>query len=202
MKNIKKKGRKGYKIAAMGCVLILAVSAAVTVWADTQFAYKTITSLKDGENTSSQDVVGRYTPGKNSDNGTVVAYDIIWGDMKFSYEESGKGTWNAATHEYDYKFDTKGWSPESPDGNKITVLNRSNTDIKVEARFIPTSGHWDIKPQFTGDGQGEYSADMTLESAEKTHQVVKGSWYLQIVDGVMSKDDKIGTITISEGRLY
>lgn len=202
MKNIEKKGRKSYRIAAMICVLVLAASAAVTVWADTQNP-RTITSLELDSNTSSQSVTGRYTPGKNSENGTVVAYDIIWGDLEFNYEESGTGTWNPATHEYDYSFDTKGWSPAAPDSNKITVSNRSNTNIKMNVRFTPAQGHYDIKAKFTeADQETEKSPDMSLDSAEKTGQPVMDSWFLQIVDGVLTKDEKIGSITITNRPSY
>lgn len=202
MKNIKKRGRKSCRIAAMGCVLILAASAAVTAWAEAGNPNH-ITDLTSGEKTSSQTVVGRYTPGKNSGNGTVVAYDITWGDMKFNYEESGTGTWNAATHEYDYDFDIKGWSPAAAGSNWIKVDNRSNTDIKATVSFRPTQGHWYDTVKFTeADQKTEKPKEMRLESAEKTNQVVSGSWFLQIIDGVLTKDEKIGTVVITVGNAY
>lgn len=194
MRQTKKKSKIGYRIGLLSVFLLLAVST-------TAQAAVNITNV-EGNNTSSQTVVGRYTPGKNSSNGTVVAFDIIWGDLDFTYQEDGTGTWNPSTHRYEYDLNSTGWGVTNPGGNRIQVVNHSNTDIKMEIQFRPSSGHWDIGAKFTRDNQSASQEEtmMQLDSAEKTNAAVTGDWYMHITGGRLDKSEKIGTITITERR--
>lgn len=199
MRQTKKKSKTGYRIGLLSAFLLLAASTTAQAAGTT-----TVTDVTAGKNTSSQTVVGRYTPGKNSNNGTVVSFDIIWGDLDFTYQEDGTGTWNPSTHRYEYDLNSTGWGVTNPDGNRIQVVNHSNTDIKMEIQFRPSSGHWDIGAKFTRANQSTSQEEtmMQLDSAEKTNAAVTGEWYMHLTGGRLDKSEKIGTITITEKRVY
>ena len=199
MRQTKKKNKIGYRIGLLSAFMLLAASTTALAARTT-----TINDVTDGNNTSSQTVVGRYTPGKNSSNGTIVSFDIIWGDLDFTYREAGTGKWNSSTHRYEYDLNSTGWGVTNPDGNRIQVVNHSNTDIKMEIQFRPSSGHWDIGAKFTRDPQStsQEEGEMKLDTAEKTNAAVTGDWYMHITGGRLDKSEKIGTITITEKPAY
>lgn len=196
MRQTKKKSKTGYRIGLLGAFLLLAASTTAQAAGTT-----TITDVTD---TSSQTVIGRYTPGKNSANGTVVSFDIIWGDLDFTYQEEGAGTWNPSTHRYEYDLNSTGWGVTNPGGNRIQVVNHSNTDIKMEIQFRPSSGHGDIGAKFTRANQSTSQEEtmMQLDSAETTNAAVIGDWYMHLTGGRLEKSGQIGTITITEKSAY
>lgn len=84
--------------------------------------------------------------------------DIAWGAMKFEYN-SGQGTWNTATHEYDNGGGTAEWTvtgylDDQSGNNKIDVTNHSNAAIEASFAYAMTN-------------ENLFNNDATKESAVK-----------------------------------
>ncbi len=123
-----------YRIAAASMLLALASHALVLA------AESTITSVPD---TTNIDVQARYQG--SSEEVTVYQIDVSWGDMQFTYSETGASTWNPATHEYEEAAQGS-WSAQ---GNTITVINHSNAAVTAQLSFQAASGYEGISGSFS-----------------------------------------------------
>lgn len=194
MRQSKKRKRTGYRVGLLSVFLIL--NALITAE-----AYE-IGAVTDGNNAVSTPVRGSYTPGAGTDQ--VVMVDISWGDLDFTYQETGAGTWNSGTHRYEYNFDSPGWIVSHPDGNHIRVINRSNRGIDAAISFTPSSEHTDLQSKFTLNDQSTSQEQLTmyLDTADNRQgengagKEVIGDWYMHIMGGKLEKSEELGTVTI------
>ena len=77
--------------------------------------------------------------------------------MDFKYSESD---WNASSHGYDKK-----WSNNTPDGDKITVVNKdSNVPVTASIAYIPNSNYTEITGTIlqSKDPADEYTNNTTV----------------------------------------
>lgn len=78
----------------------------------------------------------------------VIAYAYNAPDsMSFTYSEASLGTWNPETHEYEGAGGEGGWTA---DGDvSVTIVNHSNTAIRVRPNYTPEVGQEDVKVGFS-----------------------------------------------------
>lgn len=91
-------------------------------------------------------VYGTYSEEGTADK--VIAYAYQAPDsMSFTYSEASLGTWNPETHEYEGGGGEGGWTA---DGDaSVTVINHSNTAIRVRPNYTPESGREAVKVGFS-----------------------------------------------------
>lgn len=139
------------------------------------------------------EVNGKYIAGSNG--GTIIAVDVTWDDMTFTYTDGDK-TWNPDTHEYDT---TEGsWGEEITDAvRSITVTNHSNAQIKALYSF---------KSDVAGLEHMIYKKVFLLDNAEGTEPENAPQFvnYFGIYGGSIDSDQKLGTltVTIAEHKAY
>lgn len=147
-------------------------STSATAFADTN----------TGNAPTSIDVNGKYVAG---DARSVISVDVTWEDMTFVYMDGDK-EWNPKTHEYETK--TSGcwddWTKE------VTVTNHSNVEVRGSVNMN------------SNDNNVSYYIDngkYVLASAEGTsyENAPKNVSVLLLVNGKISKDEKLGTLTVS-----
>ena len=109
----------GYLTATLGHFSDYAI---VSEQAETEIIEDTID--RDG-GSATQSVYGTY---KAADDATVFSVDVNWGSLNFTYQAEVKGTWNAATHQYDNAI-AEGWLDN--DEAYVEVVNHSNVAINV-----------------------------------------------------------------------
>lgn len=139
------------------------------------------------------EVNGKYIAGSNG--GTIIAVDVTWEDMTFTYTDGDK-TWNPDTHEYDT---TKGsWGKSAPEIERaIFVTNHSNAQIKTTYSF--KSDIAGLKPLIHDNVALIDTAEGT-EPENAPHFVN----YFGIYGGSIDSDQKLGTltVTIAEHKAY
>ena len=139
------------------------------------------------------EVNGKYIAGSNG--GTIIAVDVTWEDMTFTYTDGDK-TWNPDTHEYDT---TEGsWGEELTDAiRSISVTNHSNAQIKALYSF---------KSDVAGLEHMIYKNVILLDNAEGTEPENAPQFvnYFGIYGGGIDSDQKLGTftVTIAEHKAY
>ena len=109
----------GYLTATLGHFSDYAI---VSEQAETEIIEDTID--RDG-GSATQSVYGTYNA---ADDATVFSVDVNWGSLNFTYQAEVKGTWNAATHQYDNAI-AEGWLDN--DEAYVEVVNHSNVAIDV-----------------------------------------------------------------------
>ena len=84
-------------------------------------------------------VIATYVDAEDT---AVYSIDLTWGDMKFNYKESSKGTWDPVSLKYTDQT-AEGWYPANAStdsslaSNEIKIVNKSNVPINCEFTFIP-----------------------------------------------------------------
>lgn len=132
------------KFFALILALTMAVSVSVTAFAAAGSETNT------GADTSIP-VSGTYNAVSEEQ---VVSVDISWEAMNFTYTADTKGTWNPSTHTY-INATNASWSA---DGNKITVTNHSNVDVKAGFAFTKDTS---ITNELTGTFAGTSTVGQT-----------------------------------------
>ncbi len=139
------------------------------------------------------EVNGKYVAG--SSGGTIIAVDVTWEDMTFTYTDGDK-TWNPDTHEYET---TKGsWGKSVPETERaIFVTNHSNAQIKTTYSF---------KSDIAGLKHLIHDNVALIDTAEGTEPENAPRFvnYLGIYGGSIDSDQKLGTltVTIAEHKAY
>lgn len=91
-------------------------------------------------------VYGTYSAEGTADKVIAYAYDAP-DSMSFTYSEASLGTWNPKTHEYEGAGGEGGWTA---DGDvSVTVVNHSNTAIRVRPNYTAEVGQEDVKVGFS-----------------------------------------------------
>lgn len=148
-------------------------------------------------NLSSTDgIVYRHTETKYSNTKKVVAVNISWGSMAFTYKAFENGAWDPATHN-----DNHAWVAASNGANAVTVSTSTDTNVDVNAAFsfTPEPG-FASKYGLTGTLKNGASviSNPTTVAAGGGSVTAK----LEIASGVIPQDafsgtqTHIGTVTI------
>lgn len=91
-------------------------------------------------------VYGTYSEDGTADKVIAYAYQAPE-SMSFTYSEASLGTWNPETHEYEGAGGEGGWTA---DGDvSVTVINHSNTAIRVRPAYTAEVGQEDVKVGFS-----------------------------------------------------
>ena len=175
-------------ILTLAMVLSLAIVPAA--------AATTMDNITATGGTATHDVTATYRTSSSGSTGggTVYSVDIAWGDMAFTYTAGSAGTWNPATHSV--AGGTSGaWTPDNPDGNKITVTNHSNAAVTASLTYMAETGFNGISGTFG-------NATLNLATAVGTLPTAAPSAYTTLsLDGALasgtSTGTKIGTITVT-----
>ena len=135
------------------------------------------------------EVKGQYKD--NTTTPEVISVDIRWGNMEFTYTESGSHVWNPGTHTYtDNSQGT--WTPAD---NTVKVTNHSNVDVEVSFAFAPLEGH-SVTGTFSTPSKTLASAENYVDPATgdsvTTTLTLAGS-----LDESVTTLTKIGTITVT-----
>ncbi len=146
--------------------------------------------------TATHDVTATYRTSSSGSTGggTVYSVDIAWGDMAFTYTAGSAGTWDPATHSV--AGGTSGaWTPDSSDGNKITVTNHSNAEVTASLTYTPVAAFSGITGTFS-------NATLNLATAVGTAVSAAPSNYTTLsLSGALASgtadNTKIGTITVT-----
>ena len=122
----------------------------------------------------------------------VISVDITWGNMDFKYSESD---WNADSHDYN----TKTWSNNTTDGDKITVANAGNVPVTASIKYNQDSNYKGIKGTILQNKASatQYTNDITVtaKSSIDAYLSLNGS----LSSSTTSKTTiGIVTVTISE----
>lgn len=128
------------------------------------------TDSTEYEESNEMDIAVRASTKNKGEEGGVYAFDMDFGDMKFSFTRS---VWDPQTHGY-IPYENGAWAGYDGDNNRISITNRSNKAIK--AKF---SADIDF-PVDLGGLEGYFS-----ESAEQTGT--------QITESVIDRAQEGGT---------
>lgn len=166
------------KIAALILALVMMMSLSVTAFADT---------ITGGS--KNIDVNAKYQD--NTTTANVYSVDVAWGNMQFTYTESGAKIWNPQSHTYTDNT-TAGWTSGS---NTVTVTNHSNTSVTASFAFAAldayttVTGSFDIASKTLNAGivGGYASADKVVATLS-----LGGT-----LDKTVTNFTKVGTITVT-----
>ena len=128
------------------------------------------TDSTEYKESNKMDIAVRASTKNKGEEGGVYAFDMDFGDMKFSFTRS---VWDPQTHGY-IPYENGAWAGYDGDNNRISITNRSNKAIK--AKF---SADIDF-PVDLGGLEGYFS-----ESAEQTGT--------QIAESVIDRAQEGGT---------
>ena len=126
----------------------------------------------------------------------IVAVDLTWEDMEFTYTPANQGVWDPEQHMY---VDTTEASWTS-DTNKITVTNHSNVDITVSFDFDSAQG-LNLEGEFRDDSN-EPVQSVDLPTAENpmggVGEATTETVTFHITDGeITERTPVLGTITLT-----
>lgn len=120
------------------------------------------TDSTEPEQSNEMEIAVRASTKNKGEEGGVYAFDMDFGDMKFSFTRS---VWNPQIHEY-IKYGNGAWTGYDGDNNRISITNRSNKAIK--AKF---SADIDF-PVDLGGLEGYFSESTEQTGAQITESVI------------------------------
>ena len=168
------------KFLASAFAFALAISTSVT-------AFAANTDTNDGTKGTDITVNGTYQAAEAP--ADVIAVDIVWDAMDFTYTAPSKGTWNAGTHEYENATEG-GWAATGGTDPKITVTNHSN--VAVDASFAFATAVDGLNGSFT-------KTALVLDSAEGTEfsNAPTDATAFSVSGSAIDADKNLGTITVT-----
>lgn len=178
--------------------ILLAVSMVVTMtlpaFAATELTGNSAADKGAGDYTIG--VSGTYTPSAAA--GDVVSADIAWQGLSFTYT-AGDSTYNPDDHTT--TTEDGSWSDNR---GSITVTNHSNVGIQASFHFDKAEGvDEDLYGNFylstTASALIDETPFVLLDSAvgSTVANAPSKSIYFKVSDGAISKDEKLGTITVT-----
>ena len=118
-------------------------------------------TITDTANNTTVAIGGKYDASEKPK--TVYSVNVSWDDLTFQCEILDKRVWNTDTHVYDGQYDLK----VTDKAKTVTVLNRSNADVKVKAELkearTPIQG-----VQLALTGTADNTEEFTLDDASGT----------------------------------
>jgi hypothetical protein len=148
-----------------------------------------------------------YLKTQNADRASKYAFDVEYGSMEFVY---AKAVWDVNSYEYIGSDEESRWVTNDGTTNKITVINRSDSDIEFSASVSVNSvvaygvsigysnqSSVDDLSTLTSDYSGELASAATNDGSNSTST----TFYL-IVDGEPPKAETktmVGTISVIVG---
>ena len=136
----------------------------------------------DGTSPANIEVKGKFVAA--SGGGTVIAADVTWDDMTFTYQD-GDEVWNPDTHAYEVT--DGGWTNET---KNITITNHSNTglliytDYDAELEDVDFNIDKDIVSLPTAEGTAPADAPKTTIKIGVSGEAIQ-------------EDEKLGSIFVS-----
>mgnify|MGYP000207321994 FL=1 len=144
-------------------------------------SFQTFAVTNDGTAGTEIEVNGTFTAA--ADPSIVVSADVTWNELSFTYQDGYKH-WDAEKH-----MDVADEGAWETTKKNITVTNHSNTSIKASFEF----------PANVEGLNGSFDkTEFDLASAENTttENAPTGTTSFGISGGAITKDQKIGTITV------
>ena len=144
-------------------------------------SFQTFAVTNDGTAGTEIEVNGTFTAA--ADPSIVVSADLTWNELSFTYQDGYKH-WDAEKH-----MDVADEGAWETTKKNITVTNHSNTSIKASFEF----------PANVEGLNGSFDkTEFDLASAENTttENAPTGTTSFGISGGAITKDQKIGTITV------
>lgn len=144
-------------------------------------SFQTFAVTNDGTAGTEIEVNGTFTAA--ADPSIVVSADVTWNELSFTYQDGYKH-WEAEKH-----MDVADEGAWETTKKNITVTNHSNTSIKASFEF----------PANVEGLNGSFDkTEFDLASAENTttENAPTGTTSFGISGGAITKDQKIGTITV------
>lgn len=149
---------------------------------------------QEGQNTATITPSGLV--GSSSEAEEVVAVDLSWEAMEFTYTPASQGDWNPEEHAYEGTVEA-GWTSDT---NGITITNHSNVDITVSFDFESAQ---DL--ELTGvfrDDSNENVQSVDLATAENaaggTGEATTETVTFHITEGSITEaTPALGTITLT-----
>lgn len=145
----------------------------------------------DGSGATSIEINGIYVAGAAT--ADVIAADITWGAMNFTYTDASQGEWNPGTHAYEGATEAK-WTAS---GNTITVANHSNVAITASFTFAGKDGIT-VEGAFSAVNEAVTLTNnvLTLASAVGTSQnaAPSGEVAFNITSGSITAGDTSGNL--------
>lgn len=162
----------------------------------TAFAAEGSSTKQDGE---TQDIaVNAKYNGSGTTEAPVISVNVAWDAMEFTYNVGGSKVWHADDHSYTTDTTSK-WSET---GNKVTITNHSNIDVKVKTEYKPEETYKDITGTFTytktADNDGYITLTRGLKDKKDSADNVVATLTLkgELADTVKTST-KVGTITVT-----
>lgn len=138
-------------------------------------------------------VYGTYSEEGTADKVISYAYQAP-ASMSFTYSEASLGKWNPETHEYEGDGGEGGWTADGD--NSVTIINHSNTAIRVRPAYTAEVGREAVKVGFS-------KTDFTIATAVGTEvaEAPSDSFTVGMVKesaGLTSGDDNVllGHVTL------
>lgn len=144
-------------------------------------SFQTFAVTNDGTEGTEIDVNGTFTAA--DDPSVVVSADVTWDELSFTYQDGAKH-WDAEKH-----MDVADEGAWETTKKNITVTNHSNTSIKASFEFAADVDG--LKGSFDKTEFDLASAENTTTENAPTDTTAFG-----ISGGAITKDQKIGTITV------
>lgn len=124
----------------------------------------------------------------------IISVDITWGDMSFTYD---KGAWNTDTHTYD----EVGWVPNEAGNNKISAVNRGNTDVNISCSVkVTEDSPYTVSGKFTSDSAGETVIE-NIRNLSKGETMYTWLWLEGNRPSKNLKDQTLGEVTVTIGGI-
>ena len=136
---------------------------------------------------STNPVTGTYGPGATAD--TVYAVDVTFGSMAFTYTAASQGEWDP--DDLDYTGATTAAWTCAEGANKVTVTNKSNTDVAVAVTYAAATGYEAI----TGTvANGSFNL---ASAVGKTATTLDSKVATLTLAGELAASATIGTVTVT-----
>ena len=142
--------------------------------------------------TDSRDVTAKYVITEQGGEGEVRSFDLTWGDLTFTYEETVTKTWNPNTHDYD-EVSEGDWTKKSAD---ITVTSHSNVELDVTMTVTPVDGTGVNVTMDGGSGTLAVATPENVNNAPSITGTVKVSGTPN-ADMVSAQGVKVAAVTVT-----
>lgn len=137
-------------------------------------------------------VTARYAASASTE--TVYSVDITWGNMIFTYSESGVRTWNPENHTYTANK-SGGWDKTTAD---ITVTNHSNADVTVKLTYTADTANGNTGVTCTLSNAGGILAAGTEGKPDEAEQIISTLMISGAPNSnVTAAGVRVGTITVT-----
>lgn len=174
------------KVTAAALAVSMAMSMAVSAGAAEN------TNADNGKKPGENSTIEVQAKVNSNPKDTIYSVDLTWDSMVFTYTNNVKYTWNPTTHRYDESENGGSWDKSSAN---ITGTNHSNAAVNVGFAFAAENG---FAGSFKYNNAGTSSISLNAGEEGKPQDADSKTVTFELSTmPSLSKDAKIGTITIS-----